>query len=83
MEGDFVGVYQDVLLDITESPTEDGLLEEEHIQINNAETEVKLNANKPFMYMIKMDHELLGLGRITVFELSLIKIIAGVMQGKK
>ena len=66
MEGDFVGVYQDVLLDNTESDTDDGLLNEEQIEIKNAETELKLNANRPFMFMIRMDHELLGLGRVTV-----------------
>lgn len=66
LEGDFVGVYQDVLLDNTESDTDDGLLNEEQIEIKNAETELKLNANRPFMFMIRMDHELLGLGRVTV-----------------
>ena len=66
MEGDFVGVYQDVLLDNTETDSDDGLLNEEQIEIKSKETELKMNANQPFMFMIRMDHELLGLGRVTV-----------------
>ena len=65
MEGDFVGVYQDVLIDITETSSDNGFLDDD-IDIKNAETELKVKANRPFMFMIKMDHELLGLGRITV-----------------
>ena len=59
-------MYQDVLLDNTETDSDDGLLNEEQIEIKSKETELKMNANRPFMFMIRMDHELLGLGRVTV-----------------
>ena len=64
LEGDFVGVYQDVLLEMIETQ-EDGILSQD-IDVKNAQAEVKVKANQPFMFMIKMDHELLGLGRVTV-----------------
>ena len=64
LEGDFVGVYQDVLLEMIETQ-EDGILSQD-IDVKNAQAEVKIKANQPFMFMIKMDHELLGLGRVTV-----------------
>ena len=64
LEGDFVGVYQDVLLEMIETQ-EDGILSQD-IDVKNAQAEVKVKANEPFMFMIKMDHELLGLGRVTV-----------------
>ena len=59
-----MGVYQDVLIDMTES--EDSGLLAEDIDIKNAEADLKLTANRPFLFMVKMDHELLAIGRITV-----------------
>ena len=53
-------------MDITETSSDNGFLDDD-IDIKNAETELKVKANRPFMFMIKMDHELLGLGRITVY----------------
>ena len=57
-------MYQDVFLDMTESDS-NGFLDDD-IEIRNSPTELKLKVNRPFVYMIKFDHELLALGRITV-----------------
>ena len=65
LNGDFIGVYQDVFLEMIESDAEHSFLNED-IENRNAPTEIEFHVNKPFMFLVKMDHELLAVGRVKV-----------------
>ena len=63
LEGDYIGVYQDVFLEMIESDADHSFLSED-IDNRNAATEIEFHVNKPFMVLVKMDHELLAVGRV-------------------
>ena len=65
LEGDFIGVYQDVFLEMIESDAEHSFLTQD-IENRNAPTDIEFHVNKPFMFLVKMDHELLAVGRVKV-----------------
>ena len=62
LNGDFIGVYQDVYLQMLE--TEDADLLDEDIEMQNAETDLEFIVNQPFMAILQVDHEILAVGRI-------------------
>jgi hypothetical protein len=64
LNGDFVGVYQDVFVEMIES--EGNSYMHDDIETSNMDTQLVFRVNKPFLFMLRMDHELLGLGRIKV-----------------
>ena len=53
LEGDFIGVYQDVFLEMLESDADHSFLSED-IDNRNAATDIEFHVNKPFMFLIKM-----------------------------
>lgn len=66
LEGDSVGVYQDVHLEMIE--TDGTAFLDVDIEHRSAPSQMQFLVNRPFMFMIKMDHELIGMGRVLVLQ---------------
>ena len=64
LNGDLIGVYQDVFLQMVEK--EDTDLSSDDIENGNLKSDSKFVADRPFMVVLQIDNEVIAIGRVKV-----------------
>ena len=64
LNGDLIGVYQDVILQMVEK--EDTDLTSDDIENGNLKSDSKFVADRPFMVILQIDNEVIAIGRVKV-----------------
>ena len=64
LNGDLIGVYQDVILQMVEK--EDSDLTSDDIENGNLKPDSKFVADRPFMVVLQIDNEVIAIGRVKV-----------------